>query len=120
MSRKEYLIPSDEKQFETYEAGHLVALIMDSDHDNPLFRAPVKDPKHILDIGTGLGNWAIDVADMFPTTTVRGVDLYPPPVTWMPPNCILEVDNIAEDWTWNEPQDLIHMRIMIGAFDDAE
>lgn len=54
------------------------------------------------------------------TATVRGVDLFPPPVTWMSPNCILEVDNIAEEWTWNEPQDLIHMRIMIGAFDDAE
>lgn len=133
---------------------------MDSDHENPLFRAPVKDPKNILDLGTGLGNWAMyverkekktpfiftknhhlpsssDVADMFPTSkskipiqfthinkrntaTVRGVDLFPPPVTWMPPNCILEVDNIAEEWTWNEPQDLIHMRIMIGAFDDAE
>lgn len=34
---------------------------MDSDHDNPLFRAPVKDPKHILDLGTGLGNWAMYV-----------------------------------------------------------
>ncbi|OQE00175.1 hypothetical protein PENVUL_c057G01710 [Penicillium vulpinum] len=120
LSHKEYLIPSDEKQFETYEAGHLVALVMDSDQENPLFRAPVKNPKHILDLGTGLGNWAIDVADMFPTASVRGVDLYPPPVTWTPPNCILEVDNIAEDWTWNEPQDLIHMRIMIGAFDNAE
>ncbi|KGO75622.1 hypothetical protein PITC_050520 [Penicillium italicum] len=120
LSHKEYLVPSDEKQFETYEAGHLVALVMDSDYDNPLFRAPVKDPKYILDLGTGLGNWAIDVADMFPTASVRGVDLFPPPVTWMPPNCILEVDNIAQDWTWNEPQDLIHMRIMIGSFDDAE
>ncbi|KAJ5581715.1 hypothetical protein N7535_000335 [Penicillium sp. DV-2018c] len=118
LSHKEYLIPSDEKQFETYEAGHLVALVMDSDQENPLFRSPVKNPKHILDLGTGQGNWAIDVADMFPEATVRGVDLFPPPVTWMPPNCILEVDNIAEDWTWNEKQDLIHMRIMIGAFDD--
>lgn len=34
---------------------------MDSDHANPLFRAPVKDPKHILDLGTGLGNWAMYV-----------------------------------------------------------
>ena len=34
---------------------------MDSDYDNPLFRAPVKDPKHILDLGTGLGNWAMYV-----------------------------------------------------------
>lgn len=64
--------------------------------------------------------YSIDILTKRNTATVRGVDLFPPPVTWMPPNCILEVDNIAEEWTWNEPQDLIHMRIMIGAFDDAE
>lgn len=54
------------------------------------------------------------------TASVRGVDLFPPPVTWMPPNCILEVDNILEPWTWNEEQDLIHIRIMIGSFDPSE
>ncbi|KAJ5332859.1 uncharacterized protein N7506_006642 [Penicillium brevicompactum] len=114
-------VPSDEKQFETYEAGHLLALIMDSDRDNPLFYSPIGDhPKNILDLGTGQGNWAIDVADMFPSASVRGVDLFPPPVTWMPPNCILEVDNILEPWTWNEEQDLIHIRIMIGSFDPSE
>jgi hypothetical protein len=47
------------------------------------------------------------------SATVRGVDLFPPPVSWMPPNSILEVDNIAEDWNWSKPLDLIHMRIMI-------
>ncbi|CAI7655758.1 unnamed protein product [Penicillium bialowiezense] len=138
LSRKEYIVPSDEKQFETYEAGHLLALVMDSDRDNPLFYSPIGDhPRHILDLGTGQGNWAIDVADMFPSgepsrpdpsprsvlteaASVRGVDLFPPPVTWMPPNCILEVDNIAEEWTWNEEQDLIHIRIMIGSFDPSE
>ncbi|CAG8386125.1 unnamed protein product [Penicillium salamii] len=121
LSRKEYIVPSDEKQFETYEAGHLLALVMDSDRDNPLFYSPIGDnPTNILDLGTGQGNWAIDVADMFPSANVRGVDLFPPPVTWMPPNCILEVDNIAEPWTWNEAQDLIHIRIMIGSFDPSE
>lgn len=37
----------------------------------------------------------------------------------MPPNCILEVDNVLEEWTWKDPIDLIHMRIMIGSFDPA-
>ncbi|KAI1839103.1 hypothetical protein DTO006G1_757 [Penicillium roqueforti] len=120
LSDREYLVPSDDLAFESYEAGHLLALVLDSERENPLFRAPIeKDPKHILDIGTGKGNWAIDVADMFPSTTVRGVDLFPPPITWMPPNCILEVDNILEEWTWRDPLDLIHMRIMTGSFDHA-
>lgn len=40
---------------------HLVALVLDSDRENPLFRAPVRDPQHILDLGTGKGIWAMYV-----------------------------------------------------------
>ncbi|OGE55745.1 hypothetical protein PENARI_c004G10368 [Penicillium arizonense] len=114
-------IPSDEQSFESYEAGHLVDLILESDEENPLFKAPIRYKEaQILDIGTGQGNWAIDVADFLPQSTVRGVDLFPPPVTWVPPNCILEVDNILEQWTWNVPLDLIHMRGMTGSFEPHE
>lgn len=120
LRNQDYLIPSDDQMFESYEAGHLVALVLDSDRENPLFRSPVKDPRQVLDIGTGKGIWAIDVADMFPNATVRGVDLFPPPVSWMPPNCVLEVDDVLQEWTWREPFDLIHMRIMIGSFDPGE
>lgn len=43
-------------------SSHLVAIILDSDKKNPLFRSPVgSQPKHILDIGTGKGNWAMYV-----------------------------------------------------------
>lgn len=52
--------------------------------------------------------------------TVHGVDLYPPPVTWVPPNCVLEVDNVLEEWTWREPFDLIHLRHLVGAFSPSE
>jgi len=52
--------------------------------------------------------------------TIRGVDLYPPPVEWVPPNCLFELDDILEKWTWKEPFDLIHMRLMLGAFMPAE
>jgi hypothetical protein len=52
--------------------------------------------------------------------TVRGVDLFPPPVSWVPPNCVLEVDDVQQEWTWHDKFDLIHMRIMIGSFDEGE
>ncbi|KAK5238302.1 hypothetical protein LTR96_005988 [Exophiala xenobiotica] len=52
--------------------------------------------------------------------TVYGVDLSPPPTTWVPPNCFLQVDDILQDWTWQEKFDLAHMRLLLGAFTDAE
>jgi hypothetical protein len=41
---------------------HLVTLVMESDRENPLFMSPIgQDAKHILDLGTGQGNWAMYV-----------------------------------------------------------
>ncbi|KAJ5330500.1 hypothetical protein N7476_000283 [Penicillium atrosanguineum] len=116
----EYFSPSDERQFETYEMGHLACLLMNAKGPNPLFLSPVLSPKHVLDIGTGQGSWAVDVADMFPSAVVRGVDLFPPPVDWTPPNCILEVDDVLQPWTWSQKFDLIHLRHGIGAFTPDE
>ncbi|KAF3384708.1 Secondary metabolism regulator LAE1 [Penicillium rolfsii] len=113
-----YWGPSDEQQFEAFEISHILFLVLDHYQPNPLFRAPIGDsPKHILDVGTGKGSWAIDVADLYPTATIRGVDLFPPPVTWMPPNCVFEVDDVLREWTWRDPFDFIHMRMMYGSFD---
>ncbi|KAJ5238532.1 hypothetical protein N7468_003151 [Penicillium chermesinum] len=114
-----YWGPSDEQQFEAFEIGHLVFLVLDHNEPNPLFHSPIKEkPKHILDIGTGKGSWAVDVADLYPDATVRGVDIFPPPVTWMPRNCVFEVDDVLREWTWRDPFDFIHLRVMCGAFTD--
>ncbi|KAJ5684486.1 uncharacterized protein N7477_000831 [Penicillium maclennaniae] len=116
-----YAVAVDDKQFEAYECIHIVALLSEIRSDNPYFISPIGDsPKHILDLGTGKGTWAIEVADRFPNTTVRGVDLFPPPVNWMPPNCVLEVDDVLQEWTWRDPFDLVHMRILDSAFTPEE
>ena len=47
--------------------------------DGELHLAPVKDPKWILDLGTGTGIWAIDMADKFPEANVIGTDLWSVP-----------------------------------------
>ena len=38
---KAYYQPADEKQLASYEAGHLLFLIVNSQRSNPLFRAPI-------------------------------------------------------------------------------
>ena len=61
-----------------------------------------------------------NTTDISLAATVRGVDLFPPPENWLPPNCVMEVDDLLQDWTWREPFDLIHIRQMMGSFTDKE
>ena len=37
--------------------------------------APLQDPQRILDVGTGTGKWAIEMADSYPNCKVIGTDL---------------------------------------------
>ncbi|KAK9852255.1 hypothetical protein MYU51_008659 [Penicillium brevicompactum] len=125
-------LPSDEQQFDAYESGYDIgpafckaSAKLDQTHNGfPYGKASIKSLLSVASRGraqrTGKGSWAIDVADMFPNAIVRGVDLFPPPVSWMPPNCVLEVDDVLQEWTWQQPFDLIHMRILEGAFTHEE
>lgn len=63
----EYHLPADEKQFNSMDIVHLVHLILDSRQPNPLFFSPINSPQNILDVGTGSGIWAKEVADRFPS-----------------------------------------------------
>lgn len=103
------------------QAAHLVYLILDSQRENNLFHSPIPDTvQNILDIGTGNGAWAVEVADRYPAAFVQGIDLYPPPETWVPPNCKFEVDDVLKQWVFGQKFDLIHMRDLFGSFTDKQ
>jgi trans-aconitate methyltransferase len=99
---------------------HLFKLLSGGD----LFRAPfARDhtpPTRILDIGTGTAEWAIEMAEDFPTTTVLGTDLSPIQPSWAPPNCRFFIDDAESDWTFSpaEPFDYIHARSLGGGIAD--
>ena len=44
------------------------------------FVAPISRPGSILDVGTGTGRWARELAVQFPRAQVVGLDVNPPPV----------------------------------------
>ena len=64
----EYLQPSDDQQYESFKAGHVVYTLLDAKQKNPFFRSPIPGTaQNILDLGTGPGEWARQVADMYPS-----------------------------------------------------
>ncbi|KAL8776423.1 MAG: hypothetical protein Q9213_008279 [Squamulea squamosa] len=87
--------------------------------NNQLYLAPVHNPERILDVGTGTGIWAIEMAESFPDAQVVGTDLSPIQPTWVPPNCMFEVDDVTMEWTFRKDSfDFIHSREMFGSIAD--
>ncbi|KAI1074841.1 S-adenosyl-L-methionine-dependent methyltransferase [Whalleya microplaca] len=75
------------------------------------FFSPIGDyPQKIIDLGTGTGAWAIEVAEMFPSAEVVGCDLSPIQPLWVPSNVTFIIDDIADEWAHGDDWDLVHIR----------
>ncbi|KAJ5488755.1 hypothetical protein N7539_003645 [Penicillium diatomitis] len=122
----QYPFPNDEEeQARLALMHHLFKMLSGGD----LFRAPFtrntltqspQIPSRILDIGTGTAEWATEMAEDFPTTTILGTDLSPIQPAWAPPNCRFFIDDAESDWTFSpsEAFDYIHVRSLGGGIAD--
>ncbi|RJE17443.1 Methyltransferase, partial [Aspergillus sclerotialis] len=109
----EYAYPNDEKEQERLDLHHHVNLLA---LDGELFRAPVDmNGARVLDLGTGTGIWAVEVADEYPSAEVLGIDLSPIQQNWVPINCRFEVDDFELEWEYKKPFDFIHGRNLSGS-----
>ncbi|KAI9655505.1 MAG: hypothetical protein M1821_005298 [Bathelium mastoideum] len=116
-----YWGPNDDRQNELVDLAHHMYLIT---LDGQLHLAPIGDGAkgnvhEILDIGTGTGIWAIDMADEYPCARVTGTDLSPIQPDFVPPNCSFEIDDVTLEWTFPDDRfDFIHIREMFGCIPD--
>lgn len=102
------MMPVDDDELDRLDLNHYKYTMVQGEE---LFFAPVKDPQMILDIGTGTGIWAIDVADKLASATVIGTDIAAVQPEWVPPNCTFQIDDAEDDWTFSaEHFDYIHSR----------
>ncbi|KAL4807689.1 S-adenosyl-L-methionine-dependent methyltransferase [Aspergillus unguis] len=123
----QYPIPNDEEeQGRLNLTHHLFKLITGGDlYRTPLTTTnsaqhPQTTPKRILDIGTGTGSWAIEIAEDFPEAEIIGTDLSPIQPTFSPPNCTFIIDDAESDWAFTKGErfDYIHARSMGGGIAD--
>lgn len=113
----QYWAPNDSTQNDGLDIHHhCITLTLDDDR---LYQAPIQTPTKVLDVGTGTGIWAIDMADAFPSAEIIGFDISPIQPDCVPPNCEFQIDDAQLDWTWPpESFDYVHMRMLYGSIDD--
>ncbi|KAA8894706.1 S-adenosyl-L-methionine-dependent methyltransferase [Sphaerosporella brunnea] len=103
-----YAIPNDETEQERLDVMHHIYNML---LGGRLHVAPLEKPQRILDIGTGTGIWAIEMADQYPQAEVIGTDLSPIQPSWVPPNVQFQIDDCELDWTYEKNSfDFIHIR----------
>lgn len=90
------------------------------------YAAPVNAPASILDVGTGTGRWAREMAQLFPQANVVGLDVNPPPIDsavaagsasdLRPPNYSFTAGNVLEGLPFPDASfDFVHMRLLVSA-----
>ncbi|KJZ69275.1 hypothetical protein HIM_11334 [Hirsutella minnesotensis 3608] len=111
-----YWFPDDDEEQERLDILHHVFLLA---LDGRLFLAPINPhPCRILDVGAGTGIWGIDVADLYPAASIKGLDISPMQPEFLPPNLQFVIDDAEQHWDEPTKYDYIHCRNMEGSIED--
>ncbi|KAK0622911.1 S-adenosyl-L-methionine-dependent methyltransferase [Immersiella caudata] len=113
----DYFMPIDSMEQTRQYVVHQVYL---KTFNLELTTIPLNNPSYILDIGTGVGEWAIAMAERYPDCEVFGTDIAPvQPTDQVPFNVEFHIENAEDEWIRPpDSVDLVHIREMAGAFSD--
>ncbi|KAI9822841.1 MAG: Secondary metabolism regulator lae1 [Phylliscum demangeonii] len=111
-----YMYPCDEQEKDRMDIFHKLFLVarVEALHSAPLLSNPA--PMRILDLGTGTGIWAIDMAE-YPLAWVVGMDLANIQPERIPANLRFKIfQDFESPWALGEASfDLIHLRAGCGS-----
>jgi ubiquinone/menaquinone biosynthesis C-methylase UbiE len=117
-----YQLPHDMEEMNRLDFQHymLRALLRGN------YSSPIRNPQSILDVGSGTGRWAREMAVTFPNAAVVGLDINPPAVDeaaearggvdLRPPNYTFVPGNLLEGLPFADASfDFVHMRALLAA-----
>lgn len=118
-----YVLPSDDKEINRLDFQHY--MLRYALRGN--FAAPIQRPMSILDVGSGTGRWATEMARLFPDTNVIGTDIVAPNPENTPSDDGARPDNYAfiqgnvlEGLPFADGAfDYTHMRLLLFAIPEA-
>ncbi|KAF9938381.1 hypothetical protein BGZ67_000222 [Mortierella alpina] len=120
-----YMLPNDLTESDRLDAQHyIVRYCFQGNYNVKLDRtAPLK----ILDVATGTGVWALEMAQEFPTAEIHGVDISPiyPTLetsdTPVPSNCRFRLCNVLDGLPYPDNYfDFVYQRLLVYAFTPAQ
>lgn len=113
-----YLLPKDQEEQGRLDYQHAVMSLTLGNH----YLAPLPPQvRTIVDVGTGTGIWAAEMARLFPESLVVGLDLDAALLSLTAPNnCLLRVGNILTGLPLPDQfADFVHQRFLVFAIPDA-
>jgi SAM-dependent methyltransferase len=114
-----YFMPNDETEQTRLSIVHQIFLLL---LDGELTKVPVPAGAcRILDVGTGPGDWALEMAEQYPDAEIVATDISvfdSGPATIDMSNVYFQLDDAEDEWTYRDPFDLVHLRGLSGAFRD--
>ncbi|KAI1359623.1 tam domain protein [Xylaria arbuscula] len=105
-----YHYPNDSVELERLDWQYICLKRLFNDKNYFAPWSQERPPKRVLDLATGTGMWAIEMAEEFEESTVIGTDLSPIQPEYVPPNVHFYIhDARLDDWWWPDPFDYIHV-----------
>ncbi|KAG6228811.1 hypothetical protein E4U25_007543 [Claviceps purpurea] len=116
---KGYLLPVDDDESDRLDFQHKLYLTV---MNGNLGRAPVREPRQVLEVASGTGSWALDYAIANPACHVTGTDISAIQHAHSLPNLTFVLHDFEKD-TWpaqcGHDYDYIHMRHTLICFDST-
>ncbi|WP_052890806.1 class I SAM-dependent methyltransferase [Thermogemmatispora carboxidivorans] len=117
LQEQPYLLPKDLGEVNRLDFQHYILRAVLRGN----YLAPIQQPRRILDVGCGTGQWAFELAHQFPQAQVVGLDLEQvKAATSPPPNYRFVQGDILQGLPFDDNSfDFVHQRLLVLAIPQA-